>query len=413
MPFFLFTMLVSLCYIALANRRADVFTVAIFSSALFLLPTFFGQVPGFNSMEPLPVYEEMYLSFTYFSISLLIAAIVYDFTFGSRTFLYANKHQWNNKPFLHLLSTPAIIFSLYFWLANDTYIFTTKRDLLENHSLLYTVYDSLSVIGLVALFLIGTVFSYSFAVLIGITDIAMGNRSAIAIAGIAVVLLVWRRQPKGRFVRKHILAILLGGLGVLGLMMSKTLYSFFRTGNLGEFLDNFSSSAVETISVGAEFIRTQYIFAEIVRSGYETDGGHLLRAPLSFFPFPRSAYTTPSSEFNDLFQPALFPDITFGLAYNPFAEFYAAAGLVGTAVFSVLFSSVIFILNHALLHCRTSLLKITISVTAAYVAFYIHRNSVATTLGLMRNFVWPVLFVYFLSILLSFARPKRLTPGDR
>ena len=124
--------------------------------------------------------------------------------------------------------------------------------------------------------------------------------------------------------------------------------------------------------------------------------GCTIRGPLSFFPIPRSWYTTPSSEFNDLFQPILFPDHVSGMAYNPFAEFYAGMGLIGVVLYIFMYVYFLFYMNILFERSRTYWSPF-IALVIAVVAFYTYRNSVAVTFGLIRNIFWPFIFVVALA----------------
>ncbi|MCI5141183.1 MAG: hypothetical protein D3909_05545 [Candidatus Electrothrix sp. ATG1] len=387
-------------YLLFAKRKVDIFLVAGFSALLFSAPLFYGVVTGPPGYPDMVIEWEVYLTFILLFTALLISTVINDTSLSTRRL----DVEYVTVADLRLGRKIGRTFFII-WLYLLYYILTdfgiqllygvSKRTILDSlgAELVLLTYTSIITATCLIVFYgnIGRLLACAILALM----LMIGERTPIALSGISVLLILGRKWPKKSLLVQHNKTtplLLLGSIIFLSLL--KPLYSIFKIHGLKSMLNYITfENYVDLISKGAEFISTQYQFNTIVRYMFKTDGMHILRGPLSFIPIPRVWYTTPSSEYNDIFQPSLFPDITYGMAYNPFAEFYAGAGIAGIVMYISIYIFSIFILNQLIKKRRISS-AVLFAMIGSLVAFYSYRNSFAVSFGFIRNIFWPYIAVW-------------------
>ena len=90
--------------------------------------------------------------------------------------------------------------------------------------------------------------------------------------------------------------------------------------------------------------------------------------------------------FNDLFQMALFPHVTYGMANNIWAEMWSAGGWLLLLIFMIVFIGFLEVFS-ILLASRRASLRSFFAVMASYWAFYLHRNDIGYELFLLKGVI--------------------------
>lgn len=399
-PFFILSALVLMSYLLLKKRKIDVFTVGGLSALLFSFPLFLGSVK-FSRYSERIIENEVYLTFIILFFILLIFMFLFD------VFCKADNKTSQSSIKKIKIGKRIYFLSVVFYLVFLIYIFSrhgyqllyglSKREIMDLVEADYVIFMYVSIITATYSFLFSNFWGKLIAFVILLLTILMGQRTPTAIAGISIFLVYVKQLPPKSLLLNYPIIVFFIPSSILGMAFLKPAYAQFKAGGLRELISFFSShSLLNLVSRGAEFTSTQYQFNEIVLKGFSTNGMHIIRGPLSFFPIPRSWYTTPSSEFNDLFQPILFPDHISGMAYNPFAEFYAGMGLIGVVLYIFMYASFLFYMN--ILFKKSGIYwSPFIGLLIAVVAFYTYRNSVAVTFGLIRNLFWLFISVFVLA----------------
>lgn len=383
-------------YLATARRSIDVFTLAAISGTLFFFPAYFGTLQGPPGYPSRPVEPELYVAFSGYMAMVLVCAFVADRLWRHRSdplsMASVRREAQLDPAAIAALGVLWIsVLAVEIQLQGMRLVQGSKSELIETDSGLLLVLDWLAPLLALPLILRRGVVGKLIACGVLLFTLLVGSRAATAMTVVAVMLIYGQRRGRVSLIQRYTLvAPFIVIAAILAGSLVKPLYSAFRISGFAGIALLFSNWSVgDLIAHGAEFMSTQYIFNEIVRTNFQTDGGHLLRAPLGVLPIPRRLYTTPSSEFNDLFQPVLFADRPSAMAYNPFGEAYAGLGLLGVGVLLVIAAATALILSRLLQMHRRTIWTPLIALTAAVLVFYGHRNSAAVSFGFVRNLFWP------------------------
>jgi hypothetical protein len=177
--------------------------------------------------------------------------------------------------------------------------------------------------------------------------------------------------------------------------VSKSIYSNLKiNGIIYTFKTLFDSNTYINGIVKSEPFITQLILNEVISKNFHIGIAHysdliyqLMFTPSKFKEHPN---------FNELFQPALFPNIDYGMAYNFWAEGLASGGLFLVFFLSLIYCSGILCLNLIYQMVDNSLKSITI-IMGIYWCFYIHRNSMESIITSERF----IIYIYFMGLLIS------------
>jgi len=378
-------------YLLLASRKLDAFTVAGGAGLLFSLSLLDGYIAGPGLLPQRPIEPMLYVVFGCFFCVLTAAAMANDL-WAPHGYPEKQPYPLSHRLFHMILACWFLLLAaVIYQYGAAIFMGMTKRELADTAtSGLLTLFNSFTAIAAITALIQPSLQHKTLGTLILALTVAIGFRSPTALTVVALSLYYGSQANRFSILIKYPVRapVLIGGAVLAGSAL-KPIYAHFKAGGVGrvwEFL--YTTPPQDIFRRGAEFLGTQYQFNEMVRTGFHTDGGHILRAPLSLIPVPRSLYTTPSSEFNQLFQPILFPDHASGMAYNPFAEFFAGLGLAGISVYIIAFMLSLFLLNYFVARSPTNLLPLVLGI-AALITFYSFRNSTAVTFGFIRNMLWP------------------------
>ena len=177
--------------------------------------------------------------------------------------------------------------------------------------------------------------------------------------------------------------------------LGKSLYGYMYSG-LG-FSAWFSDFNSDYFVVGSEFLRTNGILNSVVVSNYQIPWWSVFVSFLKILPFPEGFYSVDISYFSNNFQNDVFPWVDYGIAFNPLAEAYAWAGLWGVAFYALFIPMMLSTLWRLYLNSGGPLFKAILILAGVTVAFWVHRNTLGSTFGYIRNAVYPSLVIYFLA----------------
>ncbi|UNW09662.1 oligosaccharide repeat unit polymerase [Acinetobacter indicus] len=224
----------------------------------------------------------------------------------------------------------------------------------------------------------------------------LGARAPMAMAIIGF-LLYYNSNNKFRLISKYKF-FLFGLASMFVIILSKTLYSTLYAGSsLGEWKNDFS---LKYIFLGSEFLSTSTILDSVVVNDFSIDFINSFKSFLAILPIPLEYFNFSSSYFNDAFQPYLFPSISYGMAYNPWAEAYAWMGILGIVFYSLIILMALRILWFSYKR-NNSVGAVLVLILAILIAFWIQRNSLGSILAYIRNILYLYLFLYICSFGLS------------
>jgi hypothetical protein len=105
--------------------------------------------------------------------------------------------------------------------------------------------------------------------------------------------------------------------------------------------------------------------------------------------------------FNSMVQPALFPNVTFGMASNPWAQAYAAGGLWMVTTFAVGYAGLLAMLT-VLFNVTRGAIRGGVAVIAAWVGFYFQRND----LFIEAVYVKHVVYIFAIALLVAWVMSR-------
>ena len=151
----------------------------------------------------------------------------------------------------------------------------------------------------------------------------------------------------------------------------------------------------------AEPFVVQATLNEVIRRNFKTETTYLVAQLASAVPLGKTLFDIDSSNvplFNSMVQPALFPQVTFGMASNPWAQAYAAGGLWMVAAFAVGYAIVLGLLT-LLFNVTGGALRAGIAITSAWAGFYFHRNDLFIEIIYLKH----VIYIFSVSLLVAWA----------
>lgn len=390
--FFLTSALFCLSLLFFLKRKFDFLTIYVLILFLYTLPLFFGNV--------INVYTGEFINAN--PTTLVVMGCVYFIT--SFFLLKNNSYIICKNSIVDVEEKIAIniilIFSIIgmFLYAPTLLSSGNKTELLENTNLLSAViYSNMPVVGfLLALktknrkYLIIFTFMLFFLFL-------FGSRRSIAITFMGAVIILWQ-QHSFRLIEKYKL-IFFSFIALIAVILSKTLYGYILSlGVQKGFLSWIENFEVKYLMTGSEFISTSTILNSVVDNNFKTDSIIYFYSFFSLQPIPLSYFGYSSSYFNDLFQPALFPGISYGMAYNPWAEVYSAFGYMGVIILALFIPSVLTVFWYLYSNSK-AVFSIIILMVGLVLSFWIERNSLATIFAYMRNVFYPLIFIFFIIVI--------------
>ena len=178
----------------------------------------------------------------------------------------------------------------------------------------------------------------------------------------------------------------------------KSFYSTLMRDGFSEIPTWWENMSATTLLKGAEFLNTSSILQEVIINVYSVPFLVTLSGVLSATPLPLSLFGLISSLFNELFQADLFPNIDYGMAYNPWAEAYAAWGFFGVFVYSLTFPILMILFERIYLRFKFSPIGSVFLILALLLAFWIHRNSAGSIFAYLRNAFYPSVICLLLAM---------------
>lgn len=387
--FFLLCAFLCLSSLFLLKRKFDFLTIYILVLFLYTLPLFFGSV--------INVYTGDFINAnpSTFVIMGIVYFITSIFLLKNNNYIY-RKYEFAGREEKLALSVVFIFSAIGMFLYIPNLLSSgSKVELLENTNLLSAViYQNMPVVGfLLALKIKNKKYLIIFTFML-LFLLMFGARRSIAIAFMGSIVILWQ-QHSFRLIEKYKL-IFFSFVALITVVLSKTLYGYILSlGVQKGFLSWVENFEIKYLMTGSEFINTSVILNSVVENNLKTDGVLYFYSFLSLQPIPLSYFGYSSSYFNDVFQPALFPGISYGMAYNPWAEAYSAFGYIGVIILALFVPSILTAFWYFYSNSK-AVFSIIILMVGLVLSFWIERNSLATIFAYMRNIFYPLIFILFI-----------------
>lgn len=392
--FFFVNLLVTIVLLLFKKRKFDFLSIYILMLIMYSLPLIFNlnYIPASRQFaQPITdMYVVMAIPYIFASVTLI--------TTKNNYYCVINRNELQEKVATILFFCfSLLIFYIYLptLFASDN-----KGELLESSNIVeMTLYNYLPITGfLLSLKSKNKKFTIIFGLMLFFM-LLFGGRRAVSTAILASAVIVMQETPIKLFT-KYKLAIIAILLLVI-LILSKTYYGYaLKYGAIEGFINWYNNFETTYLFTGSEFMTQSAILNAVLENNFSTDKLNFLSSFLAIQPIPLSYFDYSSSYFNDQFQATLFPSVKYGMASNIWADAYAAYGYIGVIFIAYLVPLILVVLWNLYYKSKTTL-SIIFLVMGITLAFWIHRNSLATILAYLRNIFYPLITIYILTLFLQ------------
>jgi hypothetical protein len=410
---FICAALAGVCYFLFRRRIVDALTVAFGGAVFYFLPLIFGRLP--------PIYgagvSTEIVPGTYAVALVVLAAIV------SAAIIVDLRHADDQKPprngpsfsgYYLTLSVAGLIIAMI--VAPGKLFIIDKAVVLENIGYAFVLFETGAALACID----AAIHRRWWHLLAGMgllfIDLIIGFRLMTLMTAAAIALVKLGRQGRLRAIVKVPTYGVLAAVLFISLFSVPSVRKVFITGPViagsepalpsapatatpiprsGEAFDQaiakvsalrslFDKQLLSRHLSTIEPFTTQAILNEIIRHSYSCnlkEAGRLLL----LLPIGKLGLGYYGS-FEDEFRPALFPDVTWGLAANIWAEMLCRYGHVGFGIFLMFFVASLVAFSWALRRIPLAYVP-PLALAACLWAFYIHRNELYFELLLLRRCV--------------------------
>ena len=387
-------------YFGFAKRRFDAFCVAYGSALIYFSPGFVGTVPyaskGYWIDPMLPIVPSAYGVMTLVLAAIWVTAHLYK-RGGNVT---AKLHSDSTMPYVSTAFTVLALLGFAGTLATtglQTLQMTEKELIMEQLNRSYTLWSGAASIGVVVAFASRKYVEMTICALLVGGCMYVGFRLEFVISALAIFFVYAAADKPQRLVirfRKWLFPLTIVMFFVL---IFKVIYIGVKFDDYWFIFERLSDpDTYENVLFYSEPFYIQGTLNEVLASDFSVGLDHL--ADIFFLAIPRSSELGITAiSFNDLFQPALFPQaVAFGLANNIWAQMWSAGGWLLLFLFVLVFCAAI--AAGESIRRKVGLEAHAIVVVALmYWCFYIHRNDLIFQLLIERN----ILIISFVAYLLS------------
>ena len=366
-------------YFLFKKRRFDFFSLAFFSAALYFFPGWIGDVPDLvhwatwsDLTKRVPLVADTYVIMSIVLAAVWLAGAMADMLPDIRPMNLRLKTQ----PYAMYVALSVALIGLILTVitVGSTLLTDDKRVLLNSMTRWHVLWTWGACLVTTMGFLRGSYLGVTTGFGLLALDLYLGFRAPLVLTLLALVTLHLNSQGVRRLAIANKRWIFLGFVATMGMLAFPTIWAYGRAGNVSGMMSALLNGHTywSAVMLGEPFI-TQGVLNEVVRSHYHVDPAHLADVFLAFGLFAPDLGVTPTS-FNDLFQPALFPQVDgYGLGNNIWAQMYAVGGISALLVFLALFLVTLSVGTY-LLRARDHNILAFVSISWVLVAFYLNRN---------------------------------------
>jgi hypothetical protein len=412
--FFIFFNILGLIYFGLKKRCFDFYSLAFLSAIVYFMPGFFGYViyPTINIREDkvVPIIEETYLVMIAVLIAILMGAFIYDQMFPKLKLTLIKLKGSTYAPII-IISIALIGFMLTIITTGDV-LFSPKKSLvmeaLNRWQLVWSRGSALATVVCFAhkkwrLFFIGF-FLLAF-------NLYIGFRVSFAMAIIANFTIWMFSQGKQQLLGKRNFTkywrqTLIFVFSAYLIFFYKNIYIYIKAARWDLLFISIKEPDfyLKVITQSEPFI-TQTVLNEVISRDFTVGIDHIIKSIASQLLIYSGWLNT--KDFNELFQPQLFPYQQAGLAANIWAEMWSGGGWFLLIIFIGVFTFILGIASF-LLRYENPTFRGGISLFFSYWAFYIHRNDIYNQLSFQKQIFLLWIFVIILCYAIPIKKTKKI-----
>ncbi len=403
----LFVALCGLAYFVFMPRVFDWFSVAYVSACVYMLPVFVGYSAG--AYGELPMHFESSLVCVMVFAGIVCGAFILD------TYSVRREHQeipscWTEDLALAMTILQCVGLLLTFKNSGQSLLATNKQDMLETMSVWTLLWNQ----GVVAAFVCS--FSsrkYRLMVINGFSLLALwylGFRSSVTFALLgAIVVGVSRRGPM------PIIANWKLGAGSLTfafvVLVYKHIYIFVKAGQWSDVSERLTSNTLISDSIlNSEAMSQTHIMNAAITENFRIPFvEHLSDTLIQSFVLGSAKKGDPS--YGGRVASDLFPDVSYGIASNIWAEMYSLGEWPLLIAFVIVFVALLYWASRVLRNGDVFALSI-VCAWMPHWAFYIHRSDTYRMISFLKQYVMLLLIciplVYMIRLFISPGRRQGL-----
>ena len=402
--------LYGLVFFTIQRRVFDFVSASFIGQLIYFMPGFYGYVanPYFTYIDPsIPIHPLVYGIWSFALTATIITGFVY------RPQAPAWRPITTSAAFdliLNAVIILAFLAELYF--SGGAFLSPDKVEVLESATRFSLLFSAATQIGLIAFVLQR---KYIALIVPGISVIILlyvGFRTDLALAMIAIATYMARQRGIWIFAKLRYVVPL--AAIVLLLFTYKTFLFSYRFGRWDLFYQSLGNEDLIAQSlIRSEPFITQSILNEVVIRELTIPATSMLLSLLAAIPFfvPLVGLENARVAFN--FHDQLFPNVSYGLASNIYAHFYAALGIFGIVLFVCLHNFALVGVSKAMSTTRSSVLRVGLLAVGAFLAFYIHRNDLANSLSIINRIVIALAIIWLLGRYLEWPMRTQSGPAAR
>ncbi|WP_139223984.1 hypothetical protein [Lentibacillus halodurans] len=386
----------------LAKRSFDFFSVAYISACIYFLPGFFDytltpRTYNTSLRYQVDIHNEVYLIMIILLSTIWIGAFFFDRSLRNKA---RNRiYKIEGSQYSAVIATVIAVLGFFLTLSTTggALFSPDKHAMMEEINRFYKVWYVGASVGSVLSFTQKKWKLFVICIFLIGFDVFIGQRESLATVMISIITITLFSKGKVRLLLKHWKVSLIGLFCGTFVFVYKYLYKAIKRFDLEYVMDSLTSwdFYVRTISESEPFT-TQHILNEVVRQDFTVEMSHLADVIYQFIIFS-SQLGAETTTFNDLFQPALFPDARAGMAHNFWAQMWSSGGWL-LLITSLLIFILIISIGSYFIYIADPTLKAGLTLFMAYLSFYIHRTDLMWFTTVSKRVILLFLFCLLVSI---------------
>ena len=372
-------------YFFVRKRIFDFFTIAYVSSVVYFMPGFFGStfLPGWIVTD---LVSLTYLVMCLVIFSIIFTATIYDYYTLNQN--HITKYDFENSHFTHLFIGIITISSFIMMMTTmgSSLFLADKKEMMLNTNSWAKIWENAVCIGFVLSFINKKYKSLIIYLAMIAFIIYTGDRTIPAISLIAVMTIVFNAQGNQRVLLSQFKMILVSVIFALFFFVYKYLYINIKLKMWNGVFEKLTNPYfyLETIKFSEPFA-IQTILNETIKNDFHVGMSHFAGLFNQLIPFSNRLGAS-GVTFNSLFQQQLFPEVTYGMGSNIWAEMLSSGGWGLLLIFIVLFNLVIYFGNVLFIKSYGNL-RVLMVILLSFWSFYIHRSSLEYTINLNKRII--------------------------
>lgn len=346
-------------------------------------------------------------------LAMLVGVLVARLFGGDRRYLVPNRTDERHMASLaYATAFLGVAGIFYLQLSGESVYFFLAARAEQTADPVSTLWKWTALIGLVASSLSGSRKLLLFHVLILFIIFLRGDRTLVAFAAAALIVVARYKDPRWYALFTPI-RIVGAGFAALVIFFGKSIYTVLKGGLSGQGWDPLSIPLGQQFLFHFEPLTTFSHLSFAMRTKTHMAYGDFISSILANLTIVPSWFGLSSNRYNEIISRSL-PGIDFGVAGNYLAHGWVVAGTAGAMCFYLVLALVLRLCD-VQFRRRHGAIKLFWCCVGAVIAFYIHRNGMDNILSFVRQLVIACVLTALVALplraLLTPARSRRAHPS--